>query len=62
MNFFQVLIYHIGLDLPYLFLEHIPYLKHHFKHPIQMENGFYQVPKAPGASTELTENALALAI
>jgi len=52
------LFYHIGLGLPYLFLEHIPYLSQHFVYPAQLKNGFYLPPEVPGSSTEIKQNAI----
>ena len=48
-----VLFNHIGLDLPALFLEHIPHLREHFVNPCRVEGGVYQTPRDPGASCDL---------
>jgi L-fuconate dehydratase len=48
-----VLFNHIGLDLPVVFLEHIPHLRDHFVHPVRVAAGVYQTPQEPGASCEL---------
>jgi L-fuconate dehydratase len=44
---------HIALDLPKLFLEHIPHLREHFVVPANVSKGVYQAPEAPGCSTDL---------
>jgi L-fuconate dehydratase len=49
-----VLFNHIGLDLPVVFLEHIPHLREHFVHPCHMENGVYLTPQEAGLSCDLT--------
>ncbi len=48
-----VLFNHIGLDLPVVFLEHIPHLRGHFVHPVRVEGGFYRIPQEVGASCDL---------
>ena len=48
-----VLFNHIALGHEKLFLEYIPHLREHFVEPAQIENGCYQPPQAPGASTDL---------
>jgi L-fuconate dehydratase len=48
-----VLFNHIGMGLPALFLEHIPHLREHFLHPVQVKGGVYQTPQEPGASSDL---------
>jgi L-fuconate dehydratase len=52
-----VLFNRIGLGLKSAFLEHIPHLKKHFVHPAQVQDGVYQTPQEPGASTDLKVNA-----
>jgi len=52
-----VLFNRIGLGLEGSFLEHIPHLKNHFVHPAQVQDGVYQTPQEPGASTDLKVNA-----
>jgi L-fuconate dehydratase len=52
-----VLFNRIGLGLKSAFLEHIPHLKNHFVHPAQVQDGVYQTPQEPGASTDLKVNA-----
>lgn len=52
------LFYHIGLGLPYLFLEHIPYLGQYFVHAAQLKDGFYLPPEVPGSSIEIKQNFL----
>ncbi len=48
-----VLFNHIGIDLPAVFLEHIPHLQKHFVHPVCVEQGVYRVPQEAGASSDL---------
>lgn len=48
-----VLFNHIGLDLPAVFLEHIPHLRDRFVHPVRVEGGVYQTPREPGATCDL---------
>lgn len=48
-----VLFNHIGLDLPAVFLEHIPHLREHFAHPVRVEGGVYLTPQVAGASCDL---------
>eukprot|EP00039_Didymoeca_costata_P015464 m.264190 g.264190 ORF g.264190 m.264190 type:complete len:201 (-) comp16228_c0_seq50:1504-2106(-) len=48
-----VLFYHLGIGLPKVFLEHIPHLRGCFKHPAEVEDGFYRVPHHPGASSDI---------
>ncbi len=48
-----VLFNHIGLDLPAVFLEHIPHLREHFAHPVRVEGGVYHTPCEPGATCDL---------
>ena len=48
-----VLFNHIGLDLPAVFLEHIPHLRKHFIHAVRVEGGVYHTPQEPGSSSDL---------
>ena len=48
-----VLFNHIALDLPALFLEHIPHLQKHFVHPAVVRNGVYMTPQEAGSSCDL---------
>jgi L-fuconate dehydratase len=48
-----VLFNHIGIDLPAVFLEHIPHLQKQFIHPARVVRGVYQTPQEPGASSDL---------
>lgn len=48
-----VMFNHIALGHEALFLEHIPHLKQHFIHPVQLENGFYLTPQNAGSSCDL---------
>jgi L-fuconate dehydratase len=48
-----VLFNHIGLDLPVVFLEHIPHLREHFVHPVRVADGVYHTPQEPGLSSDL---------
>lgn len=48
-----VLFNHIGLDLPAVFLEHIPHLRSKFVHPVKVEGGVYHTPQDIGASCDL---------
>ncbi len=48
-----VLFNHIGLDLPAVFLEHIPHLREFFVHPARVENGVYLTPSEIGAGCDL---------
>ncbi len=50
-----VLFNHISVGHEAIFLEHIPHLKDYFKHPVQITDGFYQVPQEPGMSADLLE-------
>ena len=49
----MVLYNHVGMGHEALFLEHIPHLQKYFKHPVIIREGVYQVPQAPGMSTDL---------
>jgi L-fuconate dehydratase len=48
-----VLFNHIAVGHEALFLEHIPHLQKHFVNPVQIENGVYKTPQAPGSSCDL---------
>ena len=48
-----VLFNHISLGHEALFLEHIPHLKKHFVHPVNIINGVYRTPMEPGSSCDL---------
>ena len=48
-----VLFNHIALGHKALFLEHIPHLKKHFKNPVIIKDGTYQIPQVPGMSADL---------
>jgi len=48
-----VLFNHISIGHEAIFLEHIPHLKTHFKYPVQITDGYYQIPQQPGMSADL---------
>lgn len=48
-----VLFNHIALGHEVVFLEHIPHLSQHFRHPAHIVNGRYRTPQEPGASADL---------
>lgn len=48
-----VLFNHIAMGHEALFLEHIPHLKKHFVHPVQIRNGVYVTPQERGSSCDL---------
>ncbi len=48
-----VLVNHIAMGLPEIFLEHIPHLSRHFVHPVQLSVGRYRTPQEPGSSSDL---------
>lgn len=50
-----VLFNHITLGHEALFLEHIPHLKKHFVHPVNIQNGVYVTPQEPGSSCDLMD-------
>lgn len=52
----MVLYNHIGMDHEALFLEHIPHLQSHFKNPVLIKDGHYQVPQEAGMSADLKEH------
>src|SRR5579863_4354427 len=48
-----VLVNHIAMGHQAIFLEHIPHLRHHFVHPVQLKAGHYVTPQEPGTSSDL---------
>lgn len=48
-----VLFNHINMGHVALFLEHIPHLRSHFVHPVDIENGVYKTPMEIGSSCDL---------
>ena len=48
-----VLFNHIALGHEAIFLEYIPHLRQHFKHPAIVEGGVYQTPQTAGSSSDL---------
>lgn len=48
-----VLFNHIALGHDALFLEYIPHLQQHFRHPCRVEQGVYRTPQESGASCDL---------
>jgi L-fuconate dehydratase len=48
-----VLFNHIALGHEVIFLEYIPHLRQHFKHPAIVADGVYQTPQAAGGSSDL---------
>jgi L-fuconate dehydratase len=48
-----VLFNHVALNDEVYFLEHIPHLQEHFVFPAQVRRGLYELPKEPGASTDM---------
>jgi L-fuconate dehydratase len=48
-----VLVNHIAMGHKVIFLEHIPHLRHHFVHPVQLVEGRYVTPQEPGSSSDL---------
>ncbi|RYY53717.1 MAG: mandelate racemase [Chitinophagaceae bacterium] len=48
-----VLFNHISLGHDALFLEHIPHLRDHFVHPVQVSDGVYHTPQEAGSSCDL---------
>ncbi|UPK66637.1 enolase C-terminal domain-like protein [Chitinophaga filiformis] len=48
-----VLFNHIALGHEALFLEHIPHLQQHFRHPVRIREGVYQTPQEAGSSCDL---------
>ena len=51
----MVLYNHIGMGHEALFLEHIPHLQRHFKHPVVIKDGVYQIPQVSGMSADLKD-------
>ncbi|HUY15828.1 MAG TPA: enolase C-terminal domain-like protein [Terriglobia bacterium] len=50
-----VLLNHIAVGHPMVFLEHIPRLRSYFVNPIRVENGVYCTPQDAGCSCDLVE-------
>ena len=50
-----VLFNHVSVGHEAIFLEHNPHLQDHFKYPVQIVDGYYQVPQFPGMSADLKE-------
>jgi len=48
-----VLFNHIALGHDVVFLEHIPHLREHFVHPVQVKDGIYRTPQEAGAGCDL---------
>jgi L-fuconate dehydratase len=48
-----VLFNHIAMGHEALFLEHIPHLREHFVHPVEVNHGVYRTPQESGASSDL---------
>lgn len=48
-----VIFNHIMLGHEALFLEHIPHLKKHFVHPVEIRDGKYSIPQEPGSSCDI---------
>ncbi|WP_263357954.1 enolase C-terminal domain-like protein [Acidicapsa ligni] len=48
-----VLVNHIALGHPEIFLEHIPHLSRYFTQPVQLSGGRYRTPQEPGSSSDL---------
>lgn len=48
-----VLFNRIALGHPVVFLEHIPHLRPHFVHPVEIREGCYVTPQEPGSSCDL---------
>jgi L-fuconate dehydratase len=48
-----VLFNHIAMGHDALFLEYIPHLRAHFKHPARVEGGVYRTPHEPGSGSDL---------
>ena len=48
-----VLFNHIGMGHEALFLEHIPHLRKHFVHPVEVTGGVYRTPQEIGAGCDL---------
>jgi L-fuconate dehydratase len=50
-----VLFNHVTLGHEAIFLEHIPHLKRHFVHPVDISRGVYVTPQEPGSSCDLKD-------
>lgn len=50
-----VLFNHIAMGHDVVFLEHIPHLREHFRHPASVEGGVYRTPQEPGLSCDIKE-------
>lgn len=48
-----VLFNHIALEHEVIFLEYIPHLRQHFKHPAIVADGVYKTPQVAGSSSDL---------
>ena len=48
-----VLFNHIGMGHEALFLEHIPHLRKHFIHPVEVRGGVYRTPQEIGSGCDL---------
>lgn len=48
-----VLFNHIAMDHEVVFLEYIPHLRQHFKHPALVNDGVYKTPQVAGSSSDL---------
>ncbi len=48
-----VLVNHIAMGHKVIFLEHIPHLRQHFVHPVQLTDGYYVTPQQPGSSSDI---------
>ena len=51
----MVLFNHIAVGHPNLFLEAIPHLRKYFRYPVQLKNGFYEVPQVPGSTCDFLD-------
>jgi L-fuconate dehydratase len=52
-----VLFNHIALGHKAMFLEYIPHLQEHFRHPARVADGVYATPQEPGSSSDLKEDS-----
>lgn len=50
-----VLFNHIKMGHEAIFLEHIPHLKKHFLHPVNIQNGVYVTPQEAGSSCDFNQ-------
>lgn len=48
-----VLFNHIAVGHEVIFLEYIPHLRQHFKHPAIVKDGVYKTPQEAGSSSDL---------